>query len=109
MVTKREDLMRGTPNSREKLEEMSIYDLLAIASGLGVPKTPEGKYVLKKSRLILDILGAQKLHDERTTPFREMCGQYTILREKSIYLQASGAFNTGKKRKKIPNQVFGKK
>ena len=38
MKRRRKDLLRDVPYSGKQLEEMSIYDLLALASGLGVPK-----------------------------------------------------------------------
>jgi len=61
---------------------MFITELWKIAKELKIPLRPDGRYGSKKE-MIPKILNAQELHTERMIPFCEMCGQYSILREKS--------------------------
>jgi hypothetical protein len=79
---KQKELIRGIPYTREQLEKLRYYDLWTIAAALAVPKRPDGKYG-PKEKVIPEILEAQERHDERMTPYCEMCGKYTMLREKA--------------------------
>lgn len=79
---KKKNLIIGTRYNKEQLEKMRHYDLYPIAAAIGIPTRPDGKYGTK-AEMIPEILKAQELHDERTMPYCEMCGQYTMLREKS--------------------------
>jgi len=82
MRTKKDELTLGVRYTSEQLTEMPHYDLYTIAAALGISKRLDGKYG-SKAEMIPKILKAQEQHDERTTPYCEMCGQYTMLREKA--------------------------
>lgn len=82
MKKKQKDLVIGVRYTKEQLEKMRHYDLFTIAAALGITKRADGKYGTK-AEMIPEILRGQEHHDERTTPYCEMCGQYTMLREKA--------------------------
>jgi len=79
---KKRNSILGMRYTKEQLEKMRHFELYPIAAELKIPTRPDGKYGTKED-MIPKILEAQELHAERTTPYCEMCGQYTMLREKS--------------------------
>lgn len=81
-MTKKQNKLIVARYTEGQLKEMPHYDLFTIAAGLAIPRRPDGKYG-SKSEMIPKILEAQELHDERTTPYCEMCGNFTMLREKA--------------------------
>jgi len=81
-MKKKKILTTGIRYTKEDLTKMPHYELWQIAAALAVPRRPDGKYG-KKAEVIPEILEAQELHDERMTPYCEMCGRYTMLREKA--------------------------
>jgi len=82
MNKKKRDIVIGARYTEEQLREMSVYELLTIAAALAVQKRPDGKYG-SREEMIPEILKAQEMHDELTTPYCEMCGSYNILRERA--------------------------
>lgn len=68
--------------TEEQLETLKHYELWQIAVSLGVQRREDGSYGTK-SEVIPKILEAQQLHGERVMPYCEMCGNYTMLREKA--------------------------
>jgi hypothetical protein len=79
---KKKNRIIGMHYTKDQLEKLRHYGLFPIAAELKIPTRPDGKYGSKKE-MIPKILKAQELHSERMIPYCEMCGQYSILREKS--------------------------
>ena len=79
---KKKNSIIGMRYTKEQLKKMRHFELYTIAAELKIPTRSDGKYGAKED-MIPKILKAQELHAERMIPYCEMCGQYSMLREKS--------------------------